>query len=130
MVNLRIDQSWGYAAISGAIQDDNGGYYNNAINSTNANFANTVVQGHPGDTYGYAGSIGFLLTDFLGLKGDTLSAQVNAGHGASAYVTKSIGTFFQSGGNGRVAYGATHRWRVCQRNPGVPHRRMVGVCGL
>jgi hypothetical protein len=107
VVNLRLDQSWGFAAISGAIQDDRGAYYNNAINSSNANFANTVVQGHPGDTFGYAGSIGFVLTDFLGMKGDTLTAQVNAGHGAAAYVTRPIGTFFQSGGNSRVAYGVS-----------------------
>ena len=87
VMNLRIDQSWGYAAISGAFHNDNGGYYNNALNSTNALLANTTVQGHPGDTWGYAGSTGFLLTDFLGLKGDTFGAQVNYGVGAIGYVT-------------------------------------------
>ena len=64
-----LDQSWGYASITGAFHNDSGGYYNNAINSTNALLANTIVQGHPGDIYGYAGAAGFLLTDFLGIRG-------------------------------------------------------------
>src|SRR6516162_10468217 len=50
VVGVRIDQSWGYAAISGAFHNDSGGYYNNAINTSNALLANTIVQGHPADT--------------------------------------------------------------------------------
>jgi hypothetical protein len=103
VINLRLDQSWGFAAISGAIQNDNGAYYNNAIQTTNANMANTLVQGHPGDTFGYAGSIGFTLTDFLGLKGDSVSFQANAGHGATAYVWNALGTWFQRSSQ-NVAY--------------------------
>jgi len=107
VVNLRIDQSWGYAAISGAMQNDGGGYYNNAIGSTNTNFANTTAQGHPGDVYGWAGSAGFLLTDFLGLKGDTFAMQGNYGHGATAFVTKASGTWFNYGGSGKIGYGTS-----------------------
>jgi hypothetical protein len=99
VANLRIDQSWGYAAISGALQNDNGAYYNNAIGSTNAGFANTNAQGHPGDTWGYAGSVGFLLTDFLGLKGDTLAFGASAGHGALGYVIRGLGAYTQVSGN-------------------------------
>ena len=106
VVNLRIDQSWGYAAVSGALQMDNGGYYNNAIHSTNASFANTVAQGHPGDTYGWAGSAGFLLTDFLGLKGDTLAFGTQYGHGAVGFVMKSPGTYFLAHNN-NIAFGNT-----------------------
>jgi Porin subfamily len=98
ILNLRIDQSWGFAAISGALQNEAGAYYNNAIQSPNTSMANTLVQGHPGDTYGYAGSIGFTLTDFLGLKGDSLAIQANAAHGANVYVWQSIGTWFQRSG--------------------------------
>jgi Porin subfamily len=107
VVNLRLDQSWGYAAISGAIQLDNGGYYNNALNSANAAFANTVSQGHPGDTYGWAASAGFLLTDFLGLKGDTLAFGTQYGHGAVGFVMKSPGTYFLASNNNRIAFGNT-----------------------
>ena len=107
VVNLRIDQSWGYAAVSGAIHQNGGGYYNNAINSTNAAMANTVVQGHPGDSYGWAGSAGFLLTDFLGLKGDTLAFATQYGHGAVGYVFKSPGTYFLAGNGNKIAFGNT-----------------------
>jgi Porin subfamily len=107
VVNLRIDQSWGFAAISGAMQNDSAAYYNNAINSTNTSMADTLVQGHPGDTYGYAGSIGFTLTDFLGLKGDSLAMQANAGHGAIAYVWQTQGGFFQYAGSNHIAYAQT-----------------------
>jgi hypothetical protein len=107
VVNLRIDQSWGYAAISGAIHNNSGGYYNNAINSTNAAFANTVSQGHPGDSYGWAGSAGFLLTDFLGMKGDTLAFGTQYGHGAVGYVVKSPGQYFLASNNNKIAFGNT-----------------------
>jgi Porin subfamily len=107
VVNLRIDQSWGYAAVSGAIHQDNGGYYNNAINSSNTGLAATTVQGHPGDAYGYAGSAGFLLTDFLGLKGDTLAFASQYGHGAAGYVFKNTGTFFTAGSGSHLAFGNT-----------------------
>jgi hypothetical protein len=98
-VGVRIDQSWGYAAISGAFHNDSGGYYNNAINSTNAALANTIVQGHPADTYGWAAGTGFLLTDFLGLEGDTFGAQANYGRGAMGYVSRATGTWFMRSGN-------------------------------
>jgi hypothetical protein len=107
VVNLRIDQSWGYAAVSGAIHNNSGGYYNNAINSPNASFANTVAQGHPGDSYGWAGSAGFLLTDFLGLKGDTLAFGTQYGHGAVGYVMKSPGTYFLAASGNHIAFGNT-----------------------
>jgi hypothetical protein len=107
VVNLRIDQQWGYAALSGALHNNSGGYYNNAINSTNAAMANTVVQGHPGDSYGWAGSAGFLLTDFLGLKGDTLAFATQYGHGAVGYVIKSPGTYFLAGNGNHIAFGNT-----------------------
>jgi hypothetical protein len=106
VINLRLDQSWGYAAISGALHRDNGGYYNNALNSLNAALANTTVQGHPGDAWGWAGSTGFLLTDFLGNKGDTFGAQVNYGHGAIGYVTATPSNWAQRSGN-NIAAGLT-----------------------
>jgi Porin subfamily len=99
VMGLRIDQSWGYASITGAFHNDSGGYYNNATNSTNASLANTITQGHPADTWGYAGSAGFLLTDFMGMRGDTLGAQAAYGKGAAGYVTRATGTQFIRSGN-------------------------------
>jgi len=99
VVGVRIDQNWGYAAITGAFHNDSGGYYNNAINTTNGLLANTIVQGHPADTYGWAAGVGFLLTDFLGLEGDTFGAQANYGVGANGYVTRATGTWFTRSGN-------------------------------
>jgi hypothetical protein len=98
VMNLRLDQSWGYAAISGAFHRDTGGYYNNSLNTLNAGLANTTVMGHPGDTWGWATAVGFLLTDFLGNKGDTFAAQVNYGVGAIGYVTATPSTWAQRNG--------------------------------
>jgi hypothetical protein len=103
VMGLRLDQSWGYASITGALHNDNGGYYNNAINSTNSLLANTIVQGHPGDTWGYAGSAGFLLTDFLGNAGDTFGSQIQYGKGAVGYVTRGTGTWFMRNGSNFAA---------------------------
>jgi hypothetical protein len=86
--------------------DDTAAYYNNAIQSPNAALADTDVQGHPGDAWGYAGSVGFLLTDFLGLKGDTLAFGTSAGHGALGYVIRGLGPHTMFGSN-HVAFGNT-----------------------
>ncbi len=99
VMGVRIDQSWGFAAVSGAFHNNSGGYYNNAINSANPLLANTIVQGHPGDVYGWAVSSGMLLTDFMGLQGDTLALQANYGVGAAGYVTRGTGTWFIRNGN-------------------------------
>jgi hypothetical protein len=61
--------------------------------------ANTIVQGHPGDAYGWAVNGGFVLTDFMGLDADSVAAQVNYGKGASAYVTRGTGTQFVRNGS-------------------------------
>jgi hypothetical protein len=102
---LRIDQSWGYASITGALHNDSGDYYNNATGGA-PGLANTIVQGHPGDTWGWATQAGFLLTDFLGLKGDTFALQAAFGRGALGYVTKSNGTWFNYKGGAQIGYGA------------------------
>ena len=99
VMGVRLDQSWGYASITGAFHNNGGGYYNNAINTTNTLLANTIVQGHPGDVYGYAGAAGFLLTDFLGNEGDTFAAQAQYGRGAAGYVTRATGSWFIRSGN-------------------------------
>ena len=49
VLNLRVDQAWGYAGISGALHDVSGAYYGTANND---------INGHPADKYGWAVAAG------------------------------------------------------------------------
>ena len=49
IANLRVDQQWGFAGISGAMHDASGAYFG-GVNST--------VNGHPADKYGWAAAAG------------------------------------------------------------------------
>src|SRR5215469_11112064 len=87
---LRVDQSWGYAAITAALHDASGGYY--TAPAGDACGANAFCQnlGHPGDELGWAVSGGFTINDILGLKGDTLSLQATYSVGASGYASAGL----------------------------------------
>ena len=50
VANLRVDQAWGFAGISGALHDVSGAYYGHA--------ANNDINGHPADKYGWAVAAG------------------------------------------------------------------------
>jgi hypothetical protein len=45
IANLRVDQAWGFAGVSVALHDVSGAYYGRA---------NSTVNGHPADKYGWA----------------------------------------------------------------------------
>ena len=49
VANLRVDQAWGFAGISGLIHDASGAYYGTP---------NLVNNGHPSDKYGWAAAAG------------------------------------------------------------------------
>ena len=49
IANLRVDQDWGFAGISGALHDASGAYYG---------AANNVANGHPADKLGWAVAVG------------------------------------------------------------------------
>ena len=50
IANLRVDQKWGFAGISGALHDASGAYFNpQVLGSTNSD-----VNGHPADKLGWA----------------------------------------------------------------------------
>ena len=51
VVQFRVDQAWGYAAIAGAIHDVAGAYYGTP---------NNVINGHPADRKGWAINAGAL----------------------------------------------------------------------
>jgi hypothetical protein len=77
--NVRIDQAWGYASVTGALHDVSGAYYG----------ANNVNNGHPPDKYGWAAAVGALIKmDFIS-KGDTFGVQSTFTEGAVGFVTNS-----------------------------------------
>ena len=89
---LRIDQAWGYAQVSAALHDASGGYYGGA---------NSTLNGHPDDKWGFAVTGGFTLNDILGFKGDQFGMQACYSEGAAGYCTRATGPFqhYSSGNN-------------------------------
>jgi hypothetical protein len=75
--NLRVDQSWGYAAISGAMHRVAGQYYGTP---------NLPGNGHPDDKYGWAIQAGGLM-NLPG--GDSIGASFVGTKGAIGYATKA-----------------------------------------
>jgi hypothetical protein len=109
VVNLRMDQAWGYAQISGALHGDSGGYYGTSeLGFCGAGVGGTTATGtcagHPADAWGWATSFGFTLNNFLGFKGDTFGAQIAYGRGAEGYVSHSQAGSAIVGSGNKVAY--------------------------
>ena len=90
--NLRIEQAWGYAQVSAALHDASGGYYG---------AANSTLNGHPSDKYGFAVTGGFTLNDILGFKGDQFGLQACYAQGGTGYCTRALGAWqmYSSGNN-------------------------------
>ena len=82
--NARIDQSWGYVGVSGALHQVAGQYYGSS---------NTLM--HPSDKYGWAAQVGGLLNLPWG---DRVGASFAGTQGAIGYVTKA-GNWQVFGGN-------------------------------
>jgi porin-like protein len=80
VVNLRLDQAWGFVGASAALHDASGGYFQTLEGS-----------GHPGDKFGWAATVGFTLTNVFGLQGDTLAGQGVYSQGAAGYATSGFG---------------------------------------
>ena len=94
IANIRLDQEWGYAAISGAAHQVRGGYYTagvpavgvtgpclNGFTSATPGAGLTAasgleqtslatVCGHPSDAWGFAVNGGFTIVNFAGMRGD------------------------------------------------------------
>ena len=60
IANLRVDQSWGYAGISGALHQVAGGYFSTPIGATDpcGAFAPCSALGHPPVKFGGAVAVG------------------------------------------------------------------------
>jgi hypothetical protein len=99
VLNVRLDQAWGFVGVSGALHDASGGYY------TNTAGANSQLAGHPGDKFGWAVAGSFLLTNVFGLQGDTLGAMAVFSRGAAGYATANFGTKSVFGSGNSVGLG-------------------------
>jgi hypothetical protein len=87
VANLRVDQAWGSAQISGALHESSGAYWGAGCA---AGFANTDMCGHPGDKWGYAFQGGVIL-NLPWAKGDTLALQAGYGKGTVAGYVAGLG---------------------------------------
>jgi hypothetical protein len=77
IANLRVDQAWGFAGISGAIHDVSGAYYTSP---------NLVNAGHPEDRLGWAAAAGIKIN----LPGsDMVGFNVCYGEGSVGYCTST-----------------------------------------
>jgi hypothetical protein len=86
-INLRLDQAWGYAGVTGGIHNVNATYYagnNAAFNGfTSCLQASTTICGHPSDKTGFFTAIGGeLKLPMLG-PGDRIGAVFRYGQGAA-----------------------------------------------
>lgn len=77
--NARYDQDWGYLAVSGVAHQVAGGYYGGA---------NSVLNGHPSDRWGFAGSAAgkFFIPQ---MRGDFVAANVVYSEGAPGYAARN-----------------------------------------
>jgi hypothetical protein len=94
VANVRLDQSWGSAQISGALHQNRGGYYSGIpVATCGGATANTTNCGHPADEIGYALAAGLVFNDIFGLRGDSISLHASYGHGAVGYTTRGTGAW-------------------------------------
>jgi hypothetical protein len=97
--NIRVDQAWGSAQLSGALHNMNGSYYSAGVSP-----GALTVNGHPGDTWGWAIQGGFRLLNFLQPK-DRFEASAYWCDGATTYcVSTPIAAPFGSGNSLGVGY--------------------------
>jgi hypothetical protein len=81
VVNLRVDQAWGFMGVSGALHDSSGAYFLDP---------NNVNNGHPADKLGWAAAVG---GQFNLQGGDALGANFCYSEGAAGFCTNA-GTLF------------------------------------
>jgi hypothetical protein len=97
VVNLRLDQQWGFVGASAALHDASGGYNTQVPGTLGAcagqTTANSPVEtcGHPGDKFGWAATAAFLVNSPFGLAGDTVAGQAVYSKGAAGYATSAWG---------------------------------------
>ncbi len=90
--NIRVDQAWGSAQLSGALHNASAGYY-----ATGAG-APATANGHPDDAWGWAVQAGLRLNNFLMPK-DTIEGAIAYSKGATGYVLGSPNNYMFGSGN-------------------------------
>src|SRR5260370_40137217 len=115
VVNLRLDQAWGFVGVSAALHDASGGYYSSAqvpgapagTFTCGGTAANQVLEGcgHPGDKFGWAATAAFLVNNPLGLPGDAIAGQAVYSKGAASYATAAWGPTAGFGSGQNVGLG-------------------------
>jgi hypothetical protein len=88
--NLRVDQAWGSAQVSGALHLNQAQYYGVPV-------APAGQQGHPDDKWGWAVGAGILLKMPWDAK-DTFAVSATYAEGASTYVANGVGGAFGTRG--------------------------------
>jgi hypothetical protein len=83
IANLRVDQAWGFAGISGALHDVSGAYYVTPNND---------INGHPADKIGWAAAAGI---SFNLQGGDWFGVNVCYSEGAAGFCTSTSTSSFQ-----------------------------------
>ncbi len=100
IANLRVDQSWGYAQLSGALHDASGTWFGPAGAGVFAPTGRSV-----GDSLGYAIAAGGFFK-IPGTAGDTFGIQGTYSKGAAGYVTSLAG--YNIGRNSVQTFGITN----------------------
>jgi hypothetical protein len=109
VVNLRLDQAWGFVGASAALHDASGAYYGGMVTNptTGVVTPGPVLEGngHPGDRFGWAVTASALVNNPLGLQGDSIAGQAVYSKGAAAYATPNWGPWAVFGSGQRLALG-------------------------
>ena len=106
IANLRVDQSWGYAGISGALHQVAGGYFSTPIGATDpcGAFAPCSALGHPPVKFGGAVAVGGDIYVPTG-PGDTFGVNAVFSDGAVDFATKGNRWQLYSGNSAGFAWG-------------------------
>jgi hypothetical protein len=124
VANLRVDQAWGSAQVSGALHLNQASYYTNQPVNT--------VTAHPDDKWGWAVAAGLLLKMPWDPK-DTFAVAASYAEGASTYVVNVPGSYgarssaaslFQDGG---VAAGWWDDAYFAENGPLIGHLELPNV---
>jgi hypothetical protein len=121
VVNLRLDQAWGFVGASAALHDASGAYFSSlpgSVGNLPGGFAacpgaaaapnnNAPLEtcGHPGDKFGWAATVAALVNNPFGLAGDAIAGQAVYSKGAAAYATPNWGPWAVFGAGKNLGFG-------------------------